>query len=84
LYCFKELVRSVSSKTILTPHPKELERLIGLENEVEKFENNYSFQKTILIVVMKGAPTHIIDGSTHLKNTTGNAASWQPQEAAMY
>lgn len=63
-------------KTILTPHPKELERLIGpWENDVEKFEKTIAFSKHYkLIVVMKGAPTHIIDGSSIYKNTTGNAA----------
>ena len=63
-------------KTILTPHPKELERLIGpWENDIEKFEKTIAFSKQYnLIVVMKGAPTHIIDGSSIYKNTTGNAA----------
>ena len=63
-------------KTILTPHPKELERLIGnWQSEDEKFEKTISFSKQYnVIVVMKGAPTHIIDGTTIYKNTTGNPA----------
>lgn len=64
------------SKTILTPHPKELERLIGKwTSEEEKFQKTIAFSKEYnLIVVMKGAPTHIIDGETIYQNTTGNAA----------
>jgi len=63
-------------KTILTPHPKELERLIGKWNSnTEKFEKTIAFSKlNHLIVVMKGAPTFIIDGETIYENTTGNAA----------
>lgn len=64
------------NKTILTPHPKELERLIGKWNSVqEKFEKTIAFSTLHhLIIVMKGAPTFIIDGETIYKNTTGNAA----------
>ncbi|MGM8362085.1 NAD(P)H-hydrate dehydratase [Flavobacterium sp. ARAG 55.4] len=63
-------------KTILTPHPKELERLIGKWNsEEEKFEKTISFSLQYhVILVMKGAPTHIVDGETIYKNTTGNPA----------
>ncbi|MFE3872371.1 NAD(P)H-hydrate dehydratase [Flavobacterium sp. ZS1P70] len=63
-------------KTIITPHPKELERLIGKWNsEPEKIEKTITFSKQYhLIIVMKGAPTHIIDGDTIYENTTGNAA----------
>ncbi|MGQ7947421.1 NAD(P)H-hydrate dehydratase [Flavobacterium sp. WC2509] len=66
----------VPPKTILTPHPKELERLIGKwHSEEEKF-----FKATVfsimnqVIIVMKGAPTYIIDGETIYLNTTGNQA----------
>lgn len=63
-------------KTIITPHLKELERLIGKWNsEAELFEKTIIFSKKYqLIVVMKGAPTHCIDGDLVYKNTTGNAA----------
>jgi hydroxyethylthiazole kinase-like uncharacterized protein yjeF len=63
-------------KTILTPHPKELERLIGKWNSnAEKFEKAMAFSTLHhLVIVMKGAPTFIIDGETIYENTTGNAA----------
>lgn len=63
-------------KTILTPHPKELQRLIGeWDSEEEMFEKTIAFSLHYdVIVVMKGAPTHIIDAETVYRNTTGNAA----------
>jgi hydroxyethylthiazole kinase-like uncharacterized protein yjeF len=72
----KEWLTLLQPKTILTPHPKELERLIGKWNsEPEKLEKTKAFSKQYqLIMVMKGAPTHIIDGDTIYENTTGNAA----------
>jgi hydroxyethylthiazole kinase-like uncharacterized protein yjeF len=66
----------ISPRTILTPHPKELERLIGKwYTEEEKFGKTVVFSiVNQVIVVMKGAPTYIIDGEKIYKNTTGNAA----------
>ena len=63
-------------KTIFTPHQKELERLIGKWDSVaEKFEKTIAYSKqNDLIIVMKGAPTFIIDGDAIYENTTGNAA----------
>jgi hydroxyethylthiazole kinase-like uncharacterized protein yjeF len=64
------------NKTILTPHPKELERLIGKWNsDSEKRDKTIAFSlQHQLIIVMKGAPTYIVDGETIYENTTGNAA----------
>jgi len=63
-------------KTILTPHPKELERLIGNWNsEPEKFQKTIAFSKKYsVIIVMKDAPTFIINQNKIYQNTTGNAA----------
>ncbi len=72
----KEWLSFLPEKTIFTPHPKELERLIGKWNSNgEKFEKTIDFSKqNNLIIVMKGAPTFIVDGETIYENTTGNAA----------
>ena len=72
----KEWLPLLLPKTILTPHPKELERLIGKWNsDTEKIEKTIAFSKQYqLIIVMKGAPTRIIDGDIIYENTTGNAA----------
>ncbi|MBF7093399.1 NAD(P)H-hydrate dehydratase [Flavobacterium sp. ALJ2] len=66
----------LQADTVLTPHPKELERLIGNWNsDNEKFEKVIEFSKKYrVIIVMKGAPTHIINGAAIYQNTTGNAA----------
>jgi len=72
----KEWLTFLPQKTIFTPHQKELERLIGKwDSEDDKFEKTIAFSKqNNLIIVMKGAPTFIIEGDTIYKNTTGNAA----------
>lgn len=72
----KDWLALLEPKTILTPHPKELERLIGKWiSEEDKFEKTIAFSKQYnVVIVMKGAPTHIIDGGTVYENTTGNAA----------
>lgn len=66
----------VPENTILTPHPKELERLMGKWNsESEKFQKTIAFsEKYKVIVVMKGAPTYIINKTEIYENSTGNAA----------
>ena len=66
----------VTPRTIVTPHPKELERLIGKSySEEEKFGKAVVFSLVNqVIIVMKGAPTYIIDGEKIYQNTTGNAA----------
>jgi ADP-dependent NAD(P)H-hydrate dehydratase len=72
----KKLLALLQPKTVITPHPKELERLIGKwDSEEEKMSKTISFSKQYeIIIVMKGAPTHIIDGETVYENTSGNAA----------
>jgi hydroxyethylthiazole kinase-like uncharacterized protein yjeF len=72
----KEWLTFLPNKTIFTPHPKELERLIGKWSSVaDKFEKTIAFSKqNNLIIVLKGAPTFIINGDTIYENTTGNAA----------
>jgi ADP-dependent NAD(P)H-hydrate dehydratase len=66
----------VSPRTILTPHPKELERLIGKwHSEEEMFGKAVVFSLVNqVVIVMKGAPTYIVDSEKIYVNTTGNAA----------
>lgn len=72
----KSWLELVPENTILTPHPKELERLIGNWNsESEKFQKTIAFsEKYKVIIVMKGAPTFIINKNKIYENTTGNVA----------
>lgn len=70
------LLKELPPQTILTPHLKELERLIGKWNsESEKIKKTIAFSKAYkLIIVIKGAPTLVIDQNKIYENTTGNAA----------
>lgn len=63
-------------KTIITPHKKELERLIGTwQTEEEKIGKVIQLSlANEIIVVVKGAPTIIVNGEICYENTTGNAA----------
>jgi ADP-dependent NAD(P)H-hydrate dehydratase len=72
----KAWINLIPEKSILTPHPKEFERLIGkLKTEEEKLEMAIAFSKHYkVVIVMKGAPTFIIHKETVYENTTGNAA----------
>jgi hydroxyethylthiazole kinase-like uncharacterized protein yjeF len=69
-------IHLLPSKTILTPHQKELERLIGTwENEEQKMQMVIDFSIAHqVIVVVKGASTRVVDGDIIFDNTTGNAA----------
>ena len=72
----KDWLELLPKNTILTPHKKELERLIGSwENEDEKIKLTAEIAKKFsLIFVLKGAPTQILDGKNLYENTTGNGA----------
>lgn len=72
----KNWLSLLPKKTILTPHKKELERLIGSwKSEEEHLEKVIQLSLEYdLVVVVKGAPTIIVDGSTIYENTTGNQA----------
>jgi hydroxyethylthiazole kinase-like uncharacterized protein yjeF len=62
--------------TILTPHPKELQRLIGEWcDDYDKIEKTKQFaQKYGVIVVVKGAYSLIIDGKEMYVNSSGTPA----------
>lgn len=72
----KELLGLLPKNSILTPHPKEFERLIGVwKNDYEKLELLKAFStKYNLIVVLKGTHTIIANGQELYFNTTGNPA----------
>ncbi|MEW5675290.1 NAD(P)H-hydrate dehydratase [Flavobacterium enshiense] len=72
----KEWLEILPKQTILTPHLKELRRLIGDWNfDGEMLEKVQSFSvKYDVVTVVKGAPTLIVYGDTVYQNTTGNQA----------
>ena len=70
-----ELMSLLPKNTILTPHPKEFERLFGrTENSLERLELlAQKAREHNIIIVLKGAHTAICDsyGNIHF-NSTGN------------
>ena len=70
----KDLLAKLPSKTVLTPHPKELERLIGKwKDDFDKLEKAKTFSKKYdCIVVIKGAHTITVNDGKGYINTTGN------------
>ncbi|WP_147676897.1 NAD(P)H-hydrate dehydratase [Algibacter pacificus] len=70
----KNLLKLLPPETVLTPHPKELERLIGSwENDFDKLEKVKAFSNEYkVIVIIKGANSITIFDDTLYINTTGN------------
>ncbi|MDP5081412.1 MAG: NAD(P)H-hydrate dehydratase, partial [Winogradskyella sp.] len=70
----KTLLKLLPEQTILTPHPKELERLLGKwSNDFEKLEKLKAFSKKYnVIVVLKGAHSITVYKDKLYVNTTGN------------
>ncbi|MDO1500451.1 NAD(P)H-hydrate dehydratase [Winogradskyella maritima] len=70
----KKLLKLLPEGSILTPHPKELERLIGQwDNDFEKLDKTSEFSsKHKVSVVIKGANTITVHGNKKYVNTSGN------------
>ena len=72
----KELLNHLPKHTILTPHPKELSRLIGAwDNDFEKIDKTIALAKEHnIIVIIKGAHTTIISPNEVYVNSSGSPA----------
>lgn len=70
----KSLLKLLPKQTILTPHPKELERLIGhWSDDFDKLNKTVEFSTMYdVIVVIKGAHTITVHKNKQYINTTGN------------
>lgn len=70
------LLDFLPKNTVLTPHPKELERLIGKwDNDYEKLSNANDFAKKYnCILVLKDAITTVVTKNATYFNSTGNPA----------
>ena len=71
----KTLLKNIPKDTILTPHPKEFDRLFGVHQNTED-RINTAILKAMqyeIIIVLKGHQTCIINGEEVWINTTGNA-----------
>lgn len=69
-----ELLASVPPGSVLTPHPRELERLTGSwKDDFDKLEKTRALaEQHQVLVVLKGAHTMIITDKEIFINTTGN------------
>ena len=69
-----ELLSKIPRQTVLTPHPKELERLLGKwKDDFDKLKKAKAFsQKYDCILVLKGAHTITIYDNRGYINSTGN------------
>ena len=72
----KEWFSLLPINSVLTPHPKELERLIGKwKNDYEKIEKTKQFiKKYKIVLVLKGHHTAVFYENKVYFNTTGNPA----------
>ncbi len=70
----KGLLKKLPAQTILTPHPKELERLVGKwKDDFDKLKKTKAFSKKYnCIIVIKGAHSITVYGDRGYINTTGN------------
>jgi len=69
-------LKEVPADSILTPHPKELERLIGdWSDDFDKIDKSMKFAKEYkLIIVIKGAYSIILNGNNLYVNSSGTPA----------
>ncbi|UOK42021.1 MULTISPECIES: NAD(P)H-hydrate dehydratase [Flavobacterium] len=72
----KSWFEMLPNQAVLTPHKKELERLIGSwSSHDEMMEKVKAFSRDFdVVLVIKGAPTHVVYLDSVFENTTGNQA----------
>ena len=70
-----DLFHQLNENTILTPHPKEFDRLFGqCENTEERIAIAKKKANDLnIIIVLKGSQTHIISKEEVIVNTNGNS-----------
>lgn len=70
----KELLKLLPKNSVLTPHPKELERLIGKwKDDYDKLEKTKKFSnKHEVVIIIKGAYSITVFGNMLYINTSGN------------
>lgn len=71
----KSLLQLMPPASILTPHPKEFDRLFGIHNSEDDRRATAikKAQEYNIIIVLKGHKTLITSGGAAFVNTTGNA-----------
>lgn len=71
----KKLLQQIPAGTIITPHPKEFDRLFGThQNREDRINTAIKKAKEYhIIIVLKGHETAVISDEQIVYNTTGNA-----------
>lgn len=71
----KKMLDKIPANSILTPHPKEFDRLFGDHISTEERKNTAIKMATELniVIVLKGHQTFVTDGTNNFINTTGNS-----------
>lgn len=71
----KLLLRKIPPLAVITPHPKEFDRLFGLHHSIEKRMDTAikKAKEHNLIIILKGNKTLITHAGESFLNTTGNA-----------
>jgi hydroxyethylthiazole kinase-like uncharacterized protein yjeF len=71
----QDFIKLLPKNTILTPHPKEFDRLFGKNETTEERINTAKLKAKELnvVIVLKGHQTFIAAGNESFLNTTGNS-----------
>ena len=71
----KKMLEKIPAHSIITPHPKEFDRLFGEHISAEERINTAmkKAQDLKIIIVLKGYQTFVTNGTDHFLNTIGNS-----------
>jgi len=71
----KKMLNKIPANSIITPHPKEFDRLFGNHTSSEERKNTAIKMAELLgiVIVLKGHQTFVTDGNNNFFNTTGNS-----------
>ena len=71
----KKILNKIPANSIITPHPKEFDRLFGNHTSTEERKNTAIKMAELLdiVIVLKGHQTFVTDGINNFINTTGNS-----------
>jgi hydroxyethylthiazole kinase-like uncharacterized protein yjeF len=71
----KKMLHKMPANSIITPHPKEFDRLFGDHTSTGERKNTAINMAKLLnsVIVLKGYQTFVTNGTDHFLNTTGNS-----------
>ncbi len=71
----KKILNKIPANSIITPHPKEFDRLFGNHTCTEERKKTAIKMAELLdlVIVLKGHQTFVTDGINNFLNTTGNS-----------